>query len=231
MIHCIAIDDEPIALDVISNFCKKIPGLELIQCFTQTSAAKRYVQNFPVDLIFMDIEMPDVNGLEFYKSLPQNLMVIFTTAHSQYAIEGFNVDAIDFLLKPIEFERFQQACQKAFKQFDYLHSTSNSSDSFLSIRADYSLIRIPYNEITYCETMNDYVKIHRINNEPVTTLITLNKLMQKLPEKEFMRIHRSFIVSLSKIEHIRANSISIQDKTIPLGVTYKKDFHHKLNNL
>lgn len=224
MLNCIALDDEPIALDIISNFCSKIPGLQLVQSFTQASVAKRYLQNFPVDLIFLDIQMPDIDGLSFYKSLQQNTMVIFTTAYSEFAVDGFNVDAVDYLLKPIEFDRFKHACQKAIDYNEFNKSPERSHQNNLYVRSDYSLMKIPFNEVLFCEKIGDYIKIHRRNNNSVTTLMSLNTLLDMLPEVEFIRVHRSFIIALSEIDFVKNKFIQIHDHKIPIGITYKSDF-------
>lgn len=229
MINCIALDDEPIALDVIQTFCNKIPEINLLQTFTQASAAERYIKNFPVDLIFLDIQMPDINGISFYKGIKQNTMVIFTTAYSEYAIEGFNVDAVDYILKPIEFDRFKQACQKAVDYFEFIKTTNSKNQNSLYVRSDYSLIRIAYDEITYCETMDDYVKIHRQDKSTILALMSLNKLLEKLPQTDFVRVHRSYIVALSKIDLVRNKNIRIGDIDIPIGITYKTDFLNQYN--
>jgi len=229
MINCIALDDEPIALDVIQAFCNKIPEINLLQTFTQASAAQRYIRKFPVDLIFLDIQMPDINGITFYKGINQNLMVIFTTAYSEYAIEGFNVDAVDYILKPIEFDRFKQACQKAIDYSEFLKTTNSKNQNSLYVRSDYSLVKIAYDEITFCETMDDYVKIHRKNKSAILALMSLNKLLEKLPKTDFIRVHRSYIISLSKIDFVRGKNIRINDIEIPIGITYKNDFLNQYN--
>lgn len=227
MINCIAIDDEPIAIDIIQAFCDQTPEINLMQRFTQASAAQRYLAKFPVDLIFLDIQMPDIDGISFYKELKQKPMVIFTTAYIEYAVEGFNVDAVDYLVKPIELDRFKQACQKAVDFAEFLKSTHSKSQNSLFVRSDYSLMKIPYEDIIYCETMDDYVKIHRTDNTTVIALMSLNKLLNKLPENEFVRVHRSYVVSLSKIDLVRGKKIKIGETEIPVGVTYKNDFLHR----
>nr|WP_319400690.1 LytTR family DNA-binding domain-containing protein [uncultured Carboxylicivirga sp.] len=216
MINCIALDDEPIAIEIIQAFCDHIPEINLMQTFTQASAAQRYLDKFPVDLIFLDIQMPDINGISFFKSLKQDTMVIFTTAFSEYAV--------DYLLKPIELDRFKQACQKAVDYAEFLKSNHSKSQNSLFVRSDYSLMKIPFDEIIYCETMDDYVKIHRTDNTTVLALMSLNKLLVKLPENEFVRVHRSYVVSLSKIDLVRGKKIKISDTEIPVGVTYRNDF-------
>lgn len=222
--NCIAIDDQPIALEIIKSFCTKIPYLHLNETFTQVSEAQRFLSKYPPDLIFMDIQMPDANGIDFYKSVRIKPMVILTTAHSQYAVEGFNINAIDYLLKPIDFQRFEKACQKAKTFFEHRKLQSTEEAEFLYVRSEYALVKIPFSEILYIETMDDHLKIHQLGRKVIITLMSMKKIAEKLPEKQFVRIHRSFIVALDKVEAVRANTLSIGLQEIPIGTNYKKDF-------
>lgn len=224
MISCIAIDDEPMALEVIKSFSEKVSGIHLTHCFTQPSLAVKHLKKFPVDLIFLDIQMPDINGIDFYKNLQQEAMVIFTTAFSEYAVEGFNVSAIDYLLKPIQLERFQAACKKAIDYFDYLKSNNSTSKNCLYVRSEYALIKIPFSEILYLETMDDYIRIYRVDDVPVLTLMSMTKILEKLPTNEFIRVHRSYAVSLSKIHSVKGKKIKIENAYIPIGATYQHLF-------
>lgn len=198
MIKCIALDDEPLALEVIQAFCAEVPFLELEKTFTDASVAGRYLKNFPVDLIFLDIRMPDISGIDFYKSLSQELMVIFTTAYSEFAVEGFNLSAIDYLLKPFNKERFMQAVNKAKEYHDYMHHRSGVQEPCLYVRSEYSLVKILVSDILYIEGLDDYIKIHTANKKPVLTLMSLKAAQEKLPVEDFVRVHRSFIVALKK---------------------------------
>jgi DNA-binding LytR/AlgR family response regulator len=224
MLNCVALDDEPMALEVIKTFCDKIPFLNLSHTFTQVSSAQKHLRKFPVDLIFLDIQMPDLNGIDFYKNIKQETMVIFTTAYSNYAVEGFNVNAIDYLLKPIEFERFKIACGKAKDYCGYLKKSNSDTSKNLYVRSEYALIKIPYSDILYMETMDDYIKIHLQSNKTILTLMSLKKMLEKIPQNEFVRVHQSFIVSLAKIVSVRGNNISLPIIDIPIGTSYKKDF-------
>jgi DNA-binding LytR/AlgR family response regulator len=224
MIKCIAIDDEPLALELVETFCKEILYLQLEKTFTQTSAAQRHLRKFPVDLIFLDIQMPDMNGIEFFKSIQQEAMVIFTTAHSKYAVESYNVNAVDYLLKPLQNHRFIQACDKAKDFYDYLNNRKPESPNFLYIRSEYALIKIPFTDIHYLETLDDYIKIHQLGKKPILTLMSMKKMMERLPQSEFIRVHRSFIIPLSKIESVRGKSISLGVIDLPIGVSYEQDF-------
>ena len=224
MIQCIAIDDEPLALELIEDFCNRIPFIELQKTFTRTSEAGRHLKRFPVDLLFLDIQMPDKLGIDFYKTISQNTMVIFTTAFSEYAVEGFNVSAIDYLLKPIDFKRFLQACEKANDYSEYLKQSNFTDQKHLYVRSEYSLVKIPFADILYIETMDDYIKIHLPDKKPVLSIMTLKKIMEKLPAPDFMRVHRSYIVPFNRIASVRGKNISIGTVQIPIGTNYEEDF-------
>src|SRR5436190_19925657 len=199
MISCIAIDDEPLALDIIQSFCSQVPFLKLEKTFTDTTEAAKFLRKFPVDLLFLDIQMPDINGIDFYKQHGHNKMVIFSTAFSEYAVEGFNVNAIDYLLKPVEPSRFLQAARKAKEFYDYTHSSADEQHRALFVRSEYSLVKIPFSEILYIETLDDYIRIHMLGKKPVLTKMNLKNVMSKLDPKEFVRVHRSYIIPLSSI--------------------------------
>jgi DNA-binding LytR/AlgR family response regulator len=231
MIRCIAIDDEPMALEVIRAFCDRIPFVELMQSFTQVSKARKYLQNFPVDLIFLDIQMPDITGIDFYKGIKGEKMVIFTTAFTEFAVEGFNLSAVDYLLKPIEFGRFEEACTKANEYAEYLRSKKETGKrTSLYIRSDYALVQIPFSDILYLETLDDYIKIHQAGKKPVLTIMSMKKMMEKLPVNEFIRVHRSYIVPLRKIESVRSKAILIGDMEIPIGNSFEKNFFERYNS-
>ena len=227
MINCIALDDEPMALEVIKSLCAKIPYINLSHTFTQVSLAKKHLHKFPVDLLFLDISMPDMNGITFYKNIQQDAMVIFTTAYSDYAVEGFNVNAVDYLLKPIEFERFQTACEKAKDYSEYIKASKTKTQNCLYVRSEYALVKIPYSEILYIGTMDVYIKIHLTGGRTVLTLMSMRKMLEKLPDNEFIRVHRSYIVPLNKIEAVRAKTILIESAIIPIGTSFKDDFFKK----
>jgi|ERR1700757_1996962 len=223
MIKAIAIDDEPLALKVIENFCEKVDFISLEKTFNKPSEALKYADNFPIDLLFLDINMPSINGIEFYKQLKQSTMVIFTTAYSEYAVEGFNLNAVDYILKPFTFDRFLLAVNKANEFFNYQNQKENSSQ-FLFVRADYSLVKINIANILYIEGLDDYLKIHIENQKTIITRITMKSILEKLPPKEFVRIHRSFIVPLKRIESVRNKVISLAGIEIPIGASYEENF-------
>jgi DNA-binding LytR/AlgR family response regulator len=224
MIKAIAIDDEPPALKVMENFCEKIDFISLDKTFTKPSEALKHLNKFPVDLLFLDINMPSVNGIEFYKSLEQNVLVIFTTAYSEYAVEGFNLNAVDYLLKPFTYERFLQATNKANDFLNYQTQSDSTLTPYLFIRADYSLVKITIANILYIEGLDDYLKIHLENQKPVVTRMTMKALLEKLPAKDFIRVHRSFIIPFGKIESVRNKLISVSGKEIPIGTSYEEVF-------
>lgn len=229
MIRAIALDDEPLALSIISHFCEKTAFISLEKTFTKPSEAQKYLNNFPVDLLFLDIQMPSKNGIDFYKNLDQNAMVIFTTAYSEFAVEGFNVSAIDYLLKPFSYERFLQALEKAKSNLDIKNNIQNSESQYLFIRADYSLNKILISDILYIEGLDDYLKIHIENQKTIVARMPMKTILEKLPIAEFARVHRSFIVPLSKIEKVRNKTIFINNQEIPLGSSYETSFLSMIN--
>lgn len=222
MIKAIALDDEPLALEILQSLCETIEYVELEKTFTKSDEAFKYLKKYPVDLLFLDINMPSISGLDFYKKLPHKTMVIFTTAHSEFAVEGFTLSATDYLLKPISFPRFEQAVEKAYSQFKL--QNQNIEQQHLFIRADYSLIKILFSDILYIEGLDDYLKIHIQNQKTVVARMTLKSIIQKLPETEFIRVHRSFIVPISKIEKIRNKIIHIDQVEIPISASYEEAF-------
>ena len=228
MIKAIAIDDEPPALKLIENFCSDVNFIDLQKTFTSPADALKYLAKFPVDLLFLDINMPSLSGIDLYKEVKQDTMAIFTTAHSQYAVEGFNLNAIDFLLKPFTFERFTQAVNKANEFYFYQNPGLGPAQQFLFVRADYSLIKIPIADILYIEGLDDYLKIHLHNQKMIVTRMTMKSILDKLPAKDFIRVHRSFIVSFNRIESVRNKSIVIASTEIPIGASYEENLQRML---
>jgi DNA-binding LytR/AlgR family response regulator len=218
MIKCIAIDDEPLALQVIQEYCQRISFLSLEKVFTNTDEAREYLKNNKIEVLFLDIQMPDINGLQFYKSLPTKPIVVFTTAYKDYAVEGFSVDAIDYLLKPFEYDRFLKACYKAKEYVEFLSSQELQLNS-LFIKVNYEIIKINLKDIELIEALDDYIKIY-IKPNPVLTLMTLKSITEKLPARDFIRVHRSFIVPVHKIEKFSKTKIFVIGKEIPIGSSY-----------
>lgn len=228
MITCIAIDDEPLALEVLKKYIEKIYFLELKGLFTDAFEAKKILDENPVDMVFMDIQMPDINGIQLSKIInKKNTAVIFTTAYSEYAVEGFNVDAIDYLLKPIEYDRFLKAVYKAKEYIDYLNN-QELQDGYIFVKSDYQMVKIFLKDILYIEGLDDYIKIY-LPQKAVLTLMTLKTIALKLPTKEFFRIHRSYIVPISKIEAVSKSKVKIAEKEIPIGVSYSDSFFEVMN--
>ena len=224
MINAIAIDDEPLALKLVENFCSQVDFINIEKTFTKPTEALKYLRRFPVDMLFLDVEMPSLNGIEFYKEVKQSTMVIFTTAHMEYAVEGFNLNAMDYLLKPYSFERFLQAVNKAKDYFDLQHKASNIVQEHIFIRADYSLLKIAIADIVFVESLRDYLKIRLTSGKNIVTRMTMKAITEKLPAKEFVRVHRSYIVPVSKIKSVRNKNIAIGDIEIPIGSSYEEDF-------
>jgi DNA-binding LytR/AlgR family response regulator len=228
MLTCIAIDDEPLALEVMKKYIAKIYFLELKGTFTDAYEAKKLLDEHPIDLLFLDIQMPDINGIEFSKLIDKKITaVIFTTAFSEYAVDGFNVDAIDYLLKPIEYDRFLKSVYKAKEYIDY-STAQELNEGFIFVKSDYQMVKINLKDILYIEGLDDYIKIY-LTQKSVLTLMTLKTIMQKLPSKEFIRVHRSYIVPISKIVNVSKSKIKIADKEIPIGISYSESFFAEMD--
>jgi DNA-binding LytR/AlgR family response regulator len=231
MLNCIAVDDETLALDLIEDNIQKVPFLNLVKRCKNPFEAIEILQKEDIDLIFLDIQMPGITGVQFLQSLTNSPMVIFVTAYQQYALEGFNLNVIDYLLKPIDFERFLKAVNKASELHNLKHkslvneSFTESKNNTIFVNADYSLVKIKTDEITYVEGLKDYVKIHlNSSNRPIVTRMTMKSVEEKLPSAEFFRVHKSFIVSLDKIESIRNLKIKIGNAQIPVSESYSEEF-------
>jgi DNA-binding LytR/AlgR family response regulator len=231
MLNVLIIDDEPLALDVLENFVSRTPSLRLVQRCENAFEAKTALENNAIDLIFSDIQMPGMNGVEFLKSLDNPPMVIFTTAFSNYAVEGFELNAIDYLLKPFAFDRFQKAVQKALEHHQLHQKTEISEENaedidHIYVKSDKKLLRVKYEDMIYIEGLKDYVII-RMDTNRIITLQTMKSLEEKLPRHLFRRVHRSYIVAIGKIRAIEGNMIEVMEKGqikhIPIGKNYKDD--------
>lgn len=238
---CITIDDEPLALAQLNAYIEKVPFLDLVKgCHTALEAFDVIASN-RIDLIFVDINMPDLSGMDFVKSLTNKPLVIFTTAYSEYAIEGFKVDAIDYLLKPFSYADFLKAANKALHQYELLNRKEQPEEqqtqaaekpanekerNSLFVKADYKMVRLDLNTILYMESQNEYVRIFFEDQKPIMTLISMKMLEEQLPPNQFMRVHRSYIVNLTKITAIANNRIIFgKDVYIPIGNQYKDSFN------
>ena len=224
MIRAIAIDDEPPALRIIERFAASAQELQLLGTFTSPAEALEVLRNGNVDLLFLDIQMPSISGLDFYQALPSEPMVIFTTGYSEYAVEGFNLKAVDYLLKPFTQARFEQAVTKAVSTYTYLRQQAASGPQYISIRADYSVHRVSLSDIRYIEGLDDYLKIHLDDAKPIVARMTMKAMVESLPAAVFMRVHRSYIIPLTRITMVRNKTIYIGDAQIPIGGSYEEAF-------
>lgn len=228
-IKCAVIDDEPLALGLIAGYIKKTPNLELCGTYSSAVQAMKTLPENPVDLLFLDIQMPELNGLEFSKMVPEKTRIVFTTAFGQYAIDGYRVNALDYLLKPISYADFIEAVNRATEWFNLKLKSENdkSSDTsynpdYIYVKSDYKLIQIELDKILYIEGLKDYVKIYTEDNpRPILSLISMKSLEEKLPEERFLRVHRSFIVQKQKIKIIDKGRIVFGKEYIPISETYK----------
>ena len=226
-ISCIVVDDEPLAARLIESYVQKTPFLELKGCFTRGTAAFEYLQSNPVDLLFCDIQMPVLSGMELSRMLPEKTRIIFTTAFSQYAVEGFKVRALDYLLKPISYEDFLAAALKAKEYFTPAEpapaaQAAETQPRSIFVKTEYRLQQIELDRISYIEGFKDYVRIHLDGEaEPVLSLMRLKSLEESLPAPRFVRVHKSYIVQTSRIEAIERNHIIIGKERIPIGESYQ----------
>lgn len=224
MIKAIAVDDEPLALELIETYCKGVDFIQLEKCFSRTAAALLYLDKNPVDLLFLDINMPAISGVDFYKSLQHKPMLIFTTSYSEYALESYDLNAIDYLLKPFTLSRFEKAVSKANEMYKLVHHATVSEQSkYIMLKADYGVVKVVLPDILFIEGLDNYLKIYLQNQSPVVVRLTLKALMEKLNDKQFIRVHRSYIVPLSRIESIKQKIISIAGEEIPIGKNYEDD--------
>ena len=233
--NCIAIDDEPLALDVISEFCKGINFLHLKETFTNPFDAVEILNSQNIDLVFLDIHMPQITGIDFLRTLCHQPMIIFTTAYKEYAPLGFEIDAVDYLVKPFALDRFVKSVNKAdmFMKLNILQqsiSKNNTvvSSDFLMIKIEYNTKRVDLDDILFIEGMKDYVKLYT-GSKPLLTKTTLKNIYDKLPPDRFLRVHKSYIVSLSKIDAIENNRIRIGEHRIPVGELFKTPFYSIVN--
>lgn len=236
-LNCIIVDDEPLAQDIIESYLESEPDIALIRKCQNALEAREALKNLSVDLLFLDIQMPEISGIEFLRSLKSPPMVIFTTAHPNYAVEGFNLDAVDYLMKPISLDRFKKAVKKARELYQMKHQPVSFSlpaeeDDHFFVKADQKLVKLRYDDIHYVEALADYVKIHT-NEKRIITLQTMKKMEERLPRDRFIRVHRSFIVRIGEIKSISGNKIELGEQQIPIGKNYKSSLYEYLyaNNI
>jgi len=240
MLKCIAIDDEPLALRQLKSYIAKIPHLELAASCDNAIEAQTFLASNDVDLIFVDINMPDLNGVDFVRSLIKKPMVIFTTAYSEYAVEGFKLDAVDYLLKPFGFADFSRAVAKACSLHELLQNqrppetaepeTAPQDKEYLSVKADYKVSLLKISDIVYLESEGEYVRIHMQDHSAVTTLFRLKNMETALPAESFMRVHRSYIVNLKYIKgYVRGRIFLSETEYVPIGENYKEAFQQYID--
>ncbi len=221
-LKCIIIDDEPLARDLLKSYVGQTPFLELAGSFDNALSAIDTIREKGVNVVYLDINMPEINGLDFSKTIPPSVKVIFTTAYNQYAIESFRLNALDYLLKPINYTEFLHASNKALEWFKLVDTNQPSS---IFVKSGYRMEKINLNNLLYIENQKDYVKFHlEGEKEPVSSLMSMQSLEEKLPSKQFMRVHRSFIVNLDKIKTIERNCIVFGKEYIPVSESYKSKF-------
>ena len=224
-LKCAIVDDEPLALNLMESYVKKTPFLELCGNYNSAITALNDIRNKEIDLLFLDIQMPDLNGLEFAKMLPKNIRVIFTTAFNQYAIEGFKANAIDYLLKPVSYNEFLAAANKAVEWFNMARQNTNietPESDFIYVKSDYKLRQIRLDDIIYIEGLKDYLKIYiESDSKPILSLISMKSMEERLPSPRFMRVHRSFIVQVNKVQVIDKGQIIFGKNRIPISDSYK----------
>lgn len=228
-IACLIVDDEPMALSLMEDYVAKIPFLELKGKCSNAFQALEKIHEEKIDVLFLDIQMPELNGIELSRTISKNTRVVFTTAFDQYALDGFKVDALDYLLKPYNFEEFYNAALKAKEWFDLVAHASTvdqkEETEYIFIRSDYKQLKIMLDDILYIEGLKDYVKIWLENEDrPVLTHSSLKKLEEELPSNKFMRVHRSFIIALDKIEAIERSQAIINKQYIPVADQFKQKF-------
>jgi two-component system LytT family response regulator len=238
-INCIAIDDDALGQELVKNHILAIPYLNLVDICRNVHEAMDCLQDNRIDLIFTDIEMPDINGIQFLKSLSHPPMTVFITAFHQYALDAFNLNAVDYLLKPVSFDRFLMAANKALelflsrKRMDFSYDLPKSVDSnpgYLFVTSDYSLVKIPLDDVTHIEGLKDYLKIYFTNQpNPVLTRMTMKAIEERLPPRKFFRVHKSYIVAIDKIEFIRSQRIKIGPHLVPISNSHYEVFRQKVN--
>ena len=235
MIRCLVVDDEPLALDILEDYISKIPFLTLVKSTTSAIEGLSLVQSDAIDLVFLDVQMPELTGIQFLKIINGKCDVILTTAYSQYALDGYELDVVDYLLKPIAFDRFYKAAQKVLQNSN--HSNSSAPDAliaqkthdFIFVKTEHKIQKIYLDDILYIEGLKDYISIFT-KTERIITLQNMKKMEESLPSKAFVRVHKSYIIALGKIESIERSRIQIGDKIIPIGDTYRDYFFKQIED-
>lgn len=234
-ISCVIVDDEPVARDILASYVAKIPNLELVKSCKNAMEAFEVANQQKIDIFFLDINMPDISGLSLAKSINQKSKIIFTTAYREYAIDGFNLEAVDYLLKPISFDRFLQAINKYFQGIPVTENEQKVpstviKSNFIFVRSDRKMVKINFEEMLYVESLSDYIKIY-LSDKTITTRETISNIESKLPTKNFLRIHRSYIVNLNKAVSYTNEFVEIGKNAIPISRTYKENVLKKLTEI
>ena len=232
-IRTLAIDDEPLALQLVSGFVERTPFLELVGSFDNPAPALQLMKEKKIDLVFLDIQMPDITGTAFAEKISNNIKIVFTTAHEKYAIDGFRLQAVDYLLKPFSYDDFLISAQRA-KNLIELEATGNkepeSAEQYIFLKSDYKIFRVNYRDILYIEGLKEYIRVFLLSDaKPILSINTLKNLETKLPENRFMRVHRSFIVNLEHIKTIERQRIIFGKVAIPITDQYKEKFQEYLS--
>ncbi len=234
-VNCIIVDDEPIAREILENHLQKVDAVTVVAMCKNAVEAFNAINSNQIDLIFLDINMPEISGLSFAKSINKNIKIIFTTAYREYAVDGFNLQAVDYLLKPISFERLLQAVHKYLGENCTVNTVSTTEiiqekSDFIFVRADRKMVKIDFSEINYIESFSDYLKFH-LEDKVVITRETISSIEAKLPTSDFLRIHRSYIVSISKIASFTNEFIEVDKKALPISRSYKVAVLNRLENV
>ena len=220
-LKCIAIDDEPLALRLIRGYVSRFPALQMLRTFDDAISGAEFLKQSPVDLLFIDINMPDITGIDLVRSLERKPIVIFTTAYKNFAFEGFELEALDYLLKPIDINRFTKAVEKAIDYHQYKSApVDEPNDESIYVYSEYRMVKISLKDIEYIESMEDYIKIHLHNAKTVLTLMPLKKILEKLPSAQFQRIHRSYIIPVGKVISIKNRKVQLADVELPVSESY-----------
>ncbi len=230
-LNCVNIDDEPLALEMMSDYVQKTPFLTLTGAYNSAVQAIKTIRENPVDLLFLDIQMPELSGLEFAKVLPKRTKVVFTTAFPQYAVEGYEVEAFAYILKPISYEAFLKVAKRAYDWFSQSEKAKNyANDRFIFVKSDYKLVRIDLDDILFIEGLKDYVRIYTENGDKIMSLMNMKTLEDFLPKPEFLRSHRSYIVHMNKVKCLDRFRMNIGENYIPVSESYKDVIMAYLDN-
>ena len=234
MIRTLAIDDEPLALKQLAAYIKKVPFLELIAECQSAIDAQKILEQDVIDVMFIDINMPDLNGLDFVRTLAAPPLVVFTTAYSEYAIDGYKVNAVDYLLKPFGMDEFLRAANKVKQQYDLTHTTEVSKvddNDAMFLKTEHRIVRININDIRYIEGMSEYLKIYLKDAKPIVVLLSMKKMEERLPSHSFMRIHRSYIINLNEIQEVNKNRVILDTDTfLPIGDLYREQLNQYIES-